>query len=174
MIHARTLLGKSGVSVTLVLASLGKLLTDSGESVNEGKPYIGQQGPDPNTRGELTDVGQDNEADNSDTNILPTQLVMVEKVVSVPASDTMASIGPSNVNEGQNSKTQDMGAKWLVNESVGRNGTERDSYILSSDAGVDEYLDQSNDTVDCILVQNEELCVPAFGEDFINCANVSQ
>jgi hypothetical protein len=46
---------------------------------------------------------------------------------------------------------------------------ERATYILASDAGVDEDLDQGNHGVDSILVQNEECCVPAFGEDLINC-----
>jgi hypothetical protein len=44
------------------------------------------------------------------------------------------------------------------------------TYILSSDATIDQDLDQSDDGVDAILVENEKLGIPAFGEDLFSCS----
>ena len=80
------------------------------------------------THQELTDIGQDNEADYGDANVVPALLVVVEEEVSVFASNAMTGIGPSDVEEGQNSESQDVGTKWLMNVSVGGNGR-RERYL---------------------------------------------
>lgn len=49
-VHMCPLLRESGVSVALVLASLGELLANAGKSVDEGKPYFSQQRSDPKAR----------------------------------------------------------------------------------------------------------------------------
>ena len=108
------LLWKSSVASLFILASLGELLTDAGETVNECKPCNGQQDQDPGRHCELTDVGQNYKASNGDANIFPTNLIVVEEEISVLVSDDIADEGPTNVAKRKDRESQDMGGEWLI------------------------------------------------------------
>ena len=60
--------------------------------------------------------------------MVPALLVVVEEEVSVLASNAMAGISPSDVEDGQNSESQDVDTKWLMNVLVGGN-EQRESYL---------------------------------------------
>jgi hypothetical protein len=100
--------------------------------------------------------------------------VVVEEVVGVLVTNNIADIGPSVVEEGKNRESQHMGAERLQDVLVRRNRKVRDTHILSSNTGVDKDLDQSDNRVDSKLVQDEELCVPALGENLITCGRCQQ
>jgi hypothetical protein len=62
----------------------------------------------------LTDVGQDDKSNDGDTNMLPSNLVVVEEEVFVLVTNDVTNEGPTDVAQRQDAESKDVGGKWLI------------------------------------------------------------
>lgn len=108
----------------------------------------------------LTEVDKDSESSPRRSNVVPSNLLVVQEVPDVLVSDDVSDVGPAKVNPREDSEAEDMGVDrlWRISTRVmiGR----KETYNLAADAAEKEDFNEGNDTTDSPLVEDIELDEP--------------